>query len=162
GCHPMGALSPFLRTLPLDRHGLRWIRPRASVAHPLDDRPAVLLRKSLYETSRELDRSDEKRYHALFEPFLEDPHGLLADLLGPLRWPAHPWLMARFGLPGLLPASVALRAFRGMRARALLAGCAAHAILPLEKALTTAVAMIFALTAHVEDWPVAEGGSQAI
>ena len=55
--------------------------------------------------------------------------------------------MARFGLPGLLPATVALRArFRGARARAVLAGCAAHSILPLERPLTAAVAMIFALT----------------
>src|SRR5207253_7661136 len=47
GCHPIGLLSPFFRTLDLERHGLRWIRPPASVAHPLDDEPAVLLRRSL-------------------------------------------------------------------------------------------------------------------
>src|SRR5262245_46097822 len=41
GCHPMGVLSPFFRSLPLDEHGLRWIHPPASVAHPLDDEPAV-------------------------------------------------------------------------------------------------------------------------
>src|SRR4051812_3547258 len=34
--HPMGVLSPFFRTLPLEAHGLEWIRPRASVAHPMD------------------------------------------------------------------------------------------------------------------------------
>ena len=47
GCHPMAILSPWFRTLPLDRHGLRWIQPPASVAHPLDGQPAVLLRRSL-------------------------------------------------------------------------------------------------------------------
>jgi phytoene dehydrogenase-like protein len=162
GCHPMGALSPFFRTLPLERHGLTWIRPSASIAHPLDDEPAVLLRSSLQETARELGE-DSRRYESLFAPFLRDPHGLLADLLAPLGIPKHPIQMARFGLPGLLPATFALRArFRGSRARALLAGCAAHSILPLEKPLTAAVAAIFALTGHVEDWPVAAGGSQAI
>src|SRR5512134_1559864 len=45
--HPMGVLSPFLRTLPLERHGLVWKYPRASVAHPLDDGPAVMLVRSL-------------------------------------------------------------------------------------------------------------------
>jgi phytoene dehydrogenase-like protein len=71
--------------------------------------------------------------------------------------------MARFGLPALLPAAVLLRArFRGPRARAVLAGCAAHSILPLERPLTAAMALIFAVTVHVEDWPVAAGGSQAI
>jgi len=162
GCHPMGILSPFFRTLGLERHGLRWLRPPASVAHPLDGEPAVLLRRSLDETARDLG-DDAAAYRRSFAPFLRDPHGLLADLLGPLRLPRHPIAMARFGLPGLLPATVALRTrFRGARARALLAGCAGHSILPLERPLTTAVAMIFALTAHVEDWPVAAGGSQAI
>jgi phytoene dehydrogenase-like protein len=94
---------------------------------------------------------------------LREPHGLLADLLAPLRIPKHPIRMAHFGLLGLLPATAALRLrFRGRRARAVLAGCAAHSILPLERPLTAAVAMIFALTAHVEDWPVAAGGSRAI
>ncbi len=162
GCHPMGILSPFFRGLPLDAHGLRWVQPPASVAHPLDGQPAVLLRRSLADTARELNE-DADAYARLFAPFLRQPHELLADLLGPLRLPKHPLQMARFGLPGLLPATTALRArFRGVRARAVLAGCAAHSILPLERPLTAAVGMIFALTAHIEDWPVAAGGSQAI
>jgi phytoene dehydrogenase-like protein len=162
GCHPMGLVSPFFRTLDLEAHGLRWIRPRASVAHPLDDQPAVLLRRALDDTVADL-AEDAGAYRRLFAPFLRAPHALLADLLGPLRLPRHPVAVARFGLPGLLPATVALRArFRGPRARAVLAGCAAHAIMPLELPLTAAVAMIFALTAHVDDWPVAAGGSQAI
>jgi phytoene dehydrogenase-like protein len=162
GCHPMGVLSPWFRSLPLDQHGLRWIHPPASVAHPLDDQPAVILRRSLQETASGLG-ADARAYERLFAPFLREPHELLADLLGPLRIPKHPIRLARFGLPGLLPATLALRAgFRGERARALLAGCAAHSVLPLERPLTAAVAMIFALTGHVEDWPVAAGGSQAI
>jgi phytoene dehydrogenase-like protein len=162
GCHPMGVLSPFFRSLPLDAHGLRWIHPPASVAHPLDDQPAVLLRRALDDTAAELDQ-DAGAYRTLFAPFLGRPHDLLADLLGPLRLPRHPLLVARFGVPGLLPATVWLRTrFRGARARAALAGCAAHSILPLERPLTAAVGMIFALAAHVTDWPVAAGGSHAI
>src|SRR6185369_9213886 len=85
------------------------------------------------------------------------------DLLAPLKIPRHPVQMARFGLPGLLPATTLFRRrFREQRARALLAGCAAHSILPLETPLTAAVGMIFALTGHVVEWPVAAGGSQAI
>ena len=42
--------------LPLEEHGLRWIHPPASVAHPLDGEPAVLLRRSLTETARGLGR----------------------------------------------------------------------------------------------------------
>jgi phytoene dehydrogenase-like protein len=162
-CHPTGILSPFFRTLDLEAHGLRWLRPPVSVAHPLDDEPAVMLRRSLDETAAGLGTADAERYRRTFAPFLDDPHGLLADLMGPLRLPRHPFLMARFGLAGVLPATLLLRArFGGRRARAVLAGCAAHSILPLERPLTGAVAMIFALTAHVMDWPVAAGGSQAI
>lgn len=162
GCHPMAVLSPWFRSVPLAEHGLRWIHPPASVAHPLDDGPAVLLRRSLQETAIGLGE-DARAYEQLFAPFLRAPHELLADLLAPLRIPRHPIRLARFGLPGLRPAVGSFRArFRGQRARALLAGCAAHSILPLERPLTAAVGMIFALTAHVEDWPVAAGGSQAI
>jgi phytoene dehydrogenase-like protein len=162
GCHPMGVLSPFFRQLPLDAHGLRWLYPPASVAHPLDDRPAVLLQRSLDRTAAELG-ADARNYRRLFEPFLDDPHGLFADLLGPLRLPRRPVRMARFGAPGLLPATVLFgKGFREARARALLAGCAAHSILPLERPLSGAVGLIFALAGHVADWPVAAGGSRAI
>lgn len=162
GCHPTGILSPYFRTLPLERHGLRWMQSGVSVAHPLDGQPAVLLRRSLDETASELG-ADANAYRRLLGPSLRDPHGLLADLLAPLRIPRHPIRMARFGLPGLLPARTLYRMlFREERARALLAGCAAHSILPFERLLTGAVGMIFALTGHVEDWPVAERGSIAI
>lgn len=161
-CHPMGVLSPAFRGMPLAAHGLRWLHPPLSVAHPLDDQPAVLLRRSLHDTAAGLG-ADAAAWERFFAPHVRDGERLLADLLGPLRLPQQPLRLARFGLPGLLPVTtLARRAFRGPRARALLAGCAAHSILPLENLLTSAVGMIFALTAHLEDWPVAAGGSRAI
>jgi phytoene dehydrogenase-like protein len=162
GCHPLGLLSPFFRRLPLKEHGLRWIRPPVSVAHPLDDEPAVLLRRPLSATAAELG-PDGEAYTRLFEPFLDEPHALLEDLLAPLRIPRHPLRVARFGLAGIRGAVPAFRSrFRGPRAAALLGGCAAHSILPLTFPLTAAVGMLFALTGHVDDWPVAAGGSAAI
>ena len=161
-CHPMGVLSPAFQNMPLAEHGLRWAYPLASVAHPLDDEPAVLLRRSLAETAAELG-PDAKAYERLLAPFLPRPEVLLADLLGPLRLPRGPLRMARFGLQGMLPAASHFRwRFKGARARALLAGCTAHSILPFDRLFTSAVGMIFALTGHLTDWPVAAGGSQAI
>ena len=161
-CHPMGILSPFFRRLPLEEHGLRWLKPPISVAHPLDGQPAVLLERALEDTARGLDR-DGVAYERLVGPFLRDPHALLEDVLSPLRWPKHPLTMMWFGLRGLRSAAGLARSlFRGERARALVAGCAAHSVLPLERATTAAVALVFCLTAHVETWPVAEGGSAAI
>jgi phytoene dehydrogenase-like protein len=163
GAHPLGILSPYFSTLPLAEHGLEWLKPGASVAHPLEGQPAVLLRRSIDETARELGMEDEPRYRRLLAPFLENPRGLLEDVLGPPSLPRHPLLFLRFGMKALLPAaSLARGRFRGARARALLAGCGAHSILPLERSLSGAVGLLFLIAAHVEEWPVARGGSIAI
>lgn len=162
GAHPLGILSPFFRTLALERHGLRWITPAASVAHPLEDGPAVMLETSLEETAANLGE-DGEAWIRLLKPLLSDPHALLEEALAPLHLPRRPRLLARFGWLGVRSAvGLARRRFRGERARALLAGCAAHAILPLEKPLTAAIGLMFAVTGHVTAWPVAEGGSRAI
>ncbi len=159
--HPMGILSPFFRTLPLEEHGLCWIRPRASVAHPLDDRPAAVLYRSLEATAETLE-ADGPTYRRLLEPFLANPRGLLHDTLAPLGIPRHPLLTLRFGLRGVRSAVGLARRFRSPSARALLAGCGAHSILPLDRAFTGAMALMFLLCGHVEEWPVAAGGSRSI
>ncbi|MBW2497245.1 MAG: NAD(P)/FAD-dependent oxidoreductase [Deltaproteobacteria bacterium] len=160
--HPMGILSPFLRTLPLEAHGLEWLRPTASVAHPMQDEPTVMLYRSLERTSERLGR-DARAYERLVAPFLDAPHDLLADVMAPLRIPEHPLLMLRFGLRALFSANrLARLAFREAPARALIAGCASHSILPLTQPLTAALGLLFAVTGHVEEWPVARGGSRSI
>jgi phytoene dehydrogenase-like protein len=159
--HPLGVLSPYLSTLPLAEHGLIWLRPRASVAHPLDGEPAVLLRRSLDDTTGELGE-DARAYRRLVGPFLANPRALLEDALAPLRFPRHPLLMLRFGLRAIRSAAGLARRFDGDRARALLAGCAAHSILPLERTVSGAIGLLFLVAGHVEDWPVAAGGSGAI
>jgi phytoene dehydrogenase-like protein len=160
--HPLGELSPYLSTLPLGEHGLHWAHPELSVAHPLDDGPAVLLERSVQNTAAGLG-ADERAWQRLMDGFVRVGPPLLADFLGPLRIPRHPFAMARFGFYGVRPAgSLARGLFAESRAQALLAGCAAHAILPFDKLLTGAVGLLFALTGHLCDWPVARGGSQAI
>lgn len=163
GAHPMGILSPFFRTLPLADHGLVWRASptEVSVAHPLDDAPAVLLARSVDDTAAGLG-ADARAYRKLVAPFLRDPHALLADALAPLRWPKHPLGLARFGLKAMRSAVGLARRFDEPRARALLAGCAAHSILPLDRALTGAIGLVFLVAGHVEPWPVAAGGSRAI
>jgi phytoene dehydrogenase-like protein len=71
--------------------------------------------------------------------------------------------MARFGWLGLRSArQLAFGRFEHEAARALIAGCAAHSVQPLEHGLTAAFALTFAIAGHVKAWPVARGGSQAI
>lgn len=160
--HPMGVLSPVFRSMPLAEHGLEWIRPEISVAHPLENGDAALLFQDVERTADRLGR-DKNAWRRMVRPFLRDPHRLMANLLAPLRVPRMPFSMAWFGAQGALPASVyaALR-FDTPLAKALFAGCAAHSILPFDKAFTSAVGLIFALTAHIEPWPVVRGGSQAL
>ncbi|MGB8331166.1 MAG: NAD(P)/FAD-dependent oxidoreductase [Polyangiales bacterium] len=160
--HTTGILSPFFRSLPLEQHGLRWIVPRASVAHPLDEQPAVIMWRSLEQTCAGLG-ADGSAYQNLIAPFLDDPQGFFGDVLGPLAWPRHPGMFLRFGLCAIWPATTfANWRFQQSRATALFAGCAAHAILPLDKMFTAALGLIFSIAGHVEPWPVAAGGSQAI
>ncbi|HEY8208004.1 MAG TPA: NAD(P)/FAD-dependent oxidoreductase [Myxococcaceae bacterium] len=160
--HPMGFCSPWFQELPLAEHGLRWLHPKASVAHPLDEGPAVLLRRSVEETASGLDGADARAYRRLVEPYLRDPAGFMRDALSPVRFPRHPFKMLRFGITGLASAEGLASRFQGPRARALFAGCAAHSILPFDRALTGAMGLMFLLTGHVENWPVAAGGSRAI
>jgi len=160
--HPMGVLSPFFRQLPLEQYGLIWRRPAASVAHPMPDGDAVMLYRSLERTAAGLG-GDAKAYRRLVGPFLERPHDLLADAMAPLRIPAHPVGMMRFGVRAAFSANrLARLLFREAPARALFAGCAGHSVLPLTSPLTAALGLMFAITGHVEDWPVAQGGSQSI
>jgi len=160
--HPLGVLSPFMRGLPLAEHGLTWCHPRVSAAHPLDGGRAVLLSRALADTAAQLGR-DERAYQRLFEPLLREPEILLSDLLGPLGIPRRPIAFTRFGLRALRSTlGLARGLFQTEEARALFAGCAAHAILPFDKLFTAAVGMLFCLTGHMTDWPMARGGSASI
>lgn len=159
--HPMGAVSPFFRTLPLAEHGLNFIEPPASVAHPLSGGRAAFLTQPLEETAAEL-RIDAKAYRKLLQPLVAHADEILADALNPTAFPRHPLRMARFGMTAVRSARALAGRFQSEEARALIAGCAAHSILPLEAPLTAAVALIFLLTGHMRNWPIAEGGSAAI
>ena len=161
--HPLGAASPFFRELDLSRDGLEWIEPPAALAHPLDDGTAVLLERSLDATAANLGR-DARAYRRLVAPLVPQWDDLAADALGPLvRIPRHPFVMARLGLPGVMPARLLARvAFSGERARALFAGLAAHSVLPLDAPLTASFALMFAVATHVANWPLPRGGSQRI
>jgi phytoene dehydrogenase-like protein len=160
--HPLGVGSPFFRSLRLADYGLEWVYPPAAIAHPLDDAKAVLIERSVAATAAGLGR-DGPAYRRLFEAQAAHWQALMAGVLGPLRVPRHPWALARFGAPALMPAaSLARLLFRDDRARAVFAGMAAHAIMPLEWPLTSAFGQVLGILAHGVGWPMARGGSQRI
>ncbi len=160
--HPLGAGSPFLRTLPLARYGLEWIHPTTPLAHPFDDGTAALLERSIEETCATLG-PDGGGYQRLMAPFVGRWPALVAEVLAPLHIPRHPLLLGRFGLRGLQSAhGLARRAFATERARALFAGMAAHSAVPLTRSPTAAFALLLGIAGHAVGWPVARGGSRSI
>ncbi len=160
--HPLGIASPFLRSVPLAEHGVEWIQPPAPLAHPLDDGTAVLLERSLAETGAGLG-GDADAWRRLFGPLVGASDELVEGTLAGPRLPRHPIHMARFGLSAMRSASGFARSrFDGERARALFAGNAAHAMLPLEATATASFGLILAMLGHSVGWPFARGGSQAI
>src|SRR5881296_3849240 len=52
--HPLAAGSPFFKTLPLERFGLKWIQPDIPLAHPLDDGSAACLYRDVDFTAERL------------------------------------------------------------------------------------------------------------
>ena len=162
--HPLGAASPFFAGLPLADHGLAWSHPQAPAAHPLPDGTAAVLERSIGATADALGASDARAWRCLVGPMVERWDDLATSLLAPLlRPPAHPLLLARFGVRAVWPAApLARRLFSGEAARGLFAGLAAHAILDLGSPLTASFGLTFAASAHAVGWPAASGGSQRI
>lgn len=160
--HPFAVASSFLRTLPLESHGLEWIQPDLPLAHPLDGGRAVLLARSVEETAASLGE-DGGSYRRLFEPLVEGWQVLLDDVVGPLRLPKHPLQAMRFGKDAIRSAgSLARSRFREEEARALFAGIAAHSVMDLSRSPTAAFGLILGLLAHAVGWPVPRGGAQKI
>jgi phytoene dehydrogenase-like protein len=162
--HPLGLGSPFFRMLPLEQFGLEWIHPLAPLAHPFENGTAVVVERSIEETSECLG-VDAAAYRSLMEPLAAHWNELAHAFLGPLRpsMLAHPFVMARFGLHAIIPASLFARLqFKGSRARALFAGVSAHSMLPLERSPSAAFGLMLVLAAHIIGWPMPRGGSQQI
>jgi phytoene dehydrogenase-like protein len=159
--HPMAVGSPFFSSLPLHQYGLDWIQPPAPLAHPLDDGTAVILERDFAD----LDLgNDTAAWRRLMEPFARNWTRLAPQMLSPIpSLPRTPWLLARLGMISLSSANaLANRIFRGDRAKALFAGCAAHSFLDFDEPLSAAFGVLIGVTAHAVGWPIPRGGAQAI
>jgi phytoene dehydrogenase-like protein len=161
--HPLAAGSPFFKTLPLERFGLEWIDPEIPLAHPLDDGSAACLCKDIDVTAEQL-HEDSGAYRRLMKPLAHNWEKLSIEFLQPmLHVPQHPFVLARFGVPALCPATLLAKfIFKGESARALFAGIAAHSFLPLQAPVSSAFALVLGLAGHAVGWPIPRGGSQQI
>jgi phytoene dehydrogenase-like protein len=160
--HPLAAVSPFFAAAGLEQFGLDLVQPDIALVHPLDGGRAGVFHRSLEETVAGLG-VDGKAWDRHIGWVARRWEALAPGILGPLvGWPKHPLSMAGFGARGAIPATIFGRAFRTDEARALFAGAAAHAFLPLNRPFTTAMALGLLGPGHVAGWPAPRGGSAAI
>jgi phytoene dehydrogenase-like protein len=159
--HPFGVASPVFRSWPLEAHGLSWVHAPVPLAHPLDGGDAVALHGSVDETADGLG-PDGTWWRATIGRYAWELDVQLAALLA-AQMPPSPFALARLGAASLRSASGLCRdLFDGARARALFAGMAAHANLPLSAPGSAAFGLLLAATGHAVGWPMAKGGSKAI
>jgi phytoene dehydrogenase-like protein len=154
--HPLAVASPCFRKLDLD---VEWIEPDISLAHPLDGQPPVLLTRSIEESAAGLgpDEAQYRRLETRWTAGIDELFRLFVRDGGALR---RSDLLARMGLDAVR--SVGRLPVGSERARALLAGMAAHSILPLDRSPTAGVALALGALAHTTGWPLARGGSSTI
>jgi phytoene dehydrogenase-like protein len=161
--HPLLAMSPFFEQTGLHPRLVKLLTPQVAFAHPLDGSRAVAVLRSVDGTAAGLPSVDSARYRRLFSRLCADIDPIVRTFLAPLRSPpSHPIAVGRFALAGLVSARAVARRFQSEEARAVIAGAAAHAMLPLNSSLTGSYGLLFTAMAHASGWPLVEGGSARI
>jgi phytoene dehydrogenase-like protein len=164
--HPLAVASPFFRRFDLAARGVRFVCGETEFAHPLDGGRAAVVTRSVAATAATLGR-DAAVYRRLMEPVAAGGDAVVATILSSLRRPP---AAAPAALPGLAvlarygPRAVTsvARRFASPEARALFAGTAAHAMMPLDSPPTGGVGLMLTGLAHIAGWPVVAGGSARI
>jgi phytoene dehydrogenase-like protein len=160
--HPLLLASPAFRDIDLSARGVRLLTPPVAFAHPLDGARAVSVGPEVDDVARSLG-ADGDAYARLFAPLVRDLDRVLPAFLGSMRdVPPHPLAAAGFALRGLPSAQHLARRFRTEEGRALVAGTAAHSMLPLTAPLSGVFPRLFTALAHRYGWPVVEGGSAVV
>jgi len=171
--HPLAVASPVLRSLELDRQGLRWSHAPAVLAHP---RPphgehAAVMYRDRERTAAGLDddaRGDGeawlrlcRQWDVLSEPLLRT----LFTAFPPVRGPAQ--LLRRIGTAEALrllrflalPVTrMGEELFRGDAARLFLAGNAMHADIPPTAPVSGAFGWLLAMLGQQHGFPTPAGG----
>lgn len=170
---PAAALgSVFFDRFGLAQRGVELLTPEISYAHPVPGADAGLAHRDLSRTVEHLTEesaADAARWERLFTPLAADPLALGGVALGDKRGvPALPVrALARAGA-GLAAATASLgvgpitRGWDGVRAPALFAGVAAHAVAPLPSPVAAATGAFLGGLAHAAGWPLVRGGIGAV
>jgi phytoene dehydrogenase-like protein len=168
--YPLGFVSPVLRGLALEEHGLRWVHAPLALAHPAPGGCAFVDRDDLDATAASLDAfatGDGDTWRTLYRRWTKIGPSFLSMLLSPFP-PVRgalrvarasgvhiPWLTT-YALSSLRRA---VRGFKGEGGRLLLAGNTMHT--DLEPGAATGALFGWLLAALAQDvgFPVPEGGA---
>jgi phytoene dehydrogenase-like protein len=171
--YPLGAGSPHLRELELERFGLRWRRAPLVVADPAEDGSVAVLSQDLEETCASMDafaagdgdawreltawwsRVGPRFLDALLSPF--PPLRGAARLVGAAGGPRGVLDFARFGVSPVR--RFGEERFRGAGALRMLAGTALHADVSPESPGGALFGMVLIGLGQDAGWPVPEGGA---
>ncbi|PZS20326.1 MAG: FAD-dependent oxidoreductase [Pseudonocardiales bacterium] len=170
--YPLGAASPVLSALELDRYGLSWSHAPSVLAHVLPDDRCALLCRDVAGTAASLDEfaaGDGDAWTELVAEFERIREPLLAALFRPFP-PVLPAarLLHRLGTAGALRfarfATQPVRRFgderfHGEGGPLLLAGNALHTDLPPEGAGSAIYGWLLAMLGQTVGFPVPAGGS---
>jgi len=160
--HPLAVGSPFFRTLPLEKYGLKWIHADFPFAHPFEDGSAVIFHRSIEKTSAFLEE-DSAAYKKLFGSLSPDWETLSQVLLKPPHLVKYPLGRAHCGMKALMSARTLVeRKFKGRKARALFTGVAAHSALRMEDPASASIGLVLSIAGHCLGWPFPEGGAQSL
>ncbi len=170
--YPLAAASPVIRSLELERHGLRWRRAGVAVAHPQADGRCPVIAADIEESAASLERfapGDGAAWRDLYT-YWERAGGAFIDALlspfPPLRAGARlaaalgPRGLVDFGRFSIVPVRrLAEERFRGEGGGWLLAGNALHADLTPDSAGGGLFGWILCGLGQQYGFPAPEGGA---
>ncbi|MCW2867208.1 MAG: crtI [Marmoricola sp.] len=171
--YPLGAASPVLRDLDLGRHGLTWTGAPAPLGHAFPGGWG-LLHPDREDTARAADAAhpgDGEQWLRLCRAWDHLGDDLVDGLLSPFPpVRAGSRALARFLGPGgptvaqllLMPADRFSRRFGGTGMRALVAGNAGHADIPLGSPGSGFMGFLMSMLAQDVGFPVPAGGAREL
>jgi phytoene dehydrogenase-like protein len=170
--YPLAAASPVIRSLELERHGLRWRRSPLAVAHPQEDGACAAIAEDVDATAASLERfapGDGDAWRSLYDyweraggPFIEALLSPFPPVRGGAKLAAAlgPHGLLRFGRFALMPVRrLAEERFDGAGGAWLLAGNALHADLTPESAGGGLFGWVLCGLGQQHGFPTPEGGA---
>lgn len=163
--HPLAAGSPFFKELELEKHGVEFVHSPIALAHPLPHGDVALLQRGVEATAARLGE-DEGAWLRVMTPLVKNFDVLKHLMYSPATTPPPlhaPVTLTKFGLQSLQSAFwFAEETFETARAKALIAGCAAHSFSALTTPMTNAFGLLLSVAAQAVGWPLIRGGSQKV